>query len=268
MRFEAPLIRGTLVRRYKRFLADVVLEDGSKTTVHCPNTGSMLGCRSPGSTVWLLPASNPARKYPLGWELVEVDLAVLKDVNAGRSVDPAVLVGIDTGRSVDSAVLVGINTGRSNALVAEALDRGLIPELAAYGSVRREVKAPGTRSRIDFLLGGHPQDPDCYLEVKNVTAAVSRDNAFFPDAVSTRAARHVDELAALVSGGQRGAMCFCVQRADVSRVRPADGIDPAYGKALRRAVLAGVEVYALRAEITTTSVRLEHRIPVVLDDVI
>ena len=180
MRFEAPLIRGTLVRRYKRFLADVVLEDGSKTTVHCPNTGSMLGCRSPGSTVWLLPASNPARKYPLGWELVEVDLAVLKDVNTGRSVDPAVLVGIDTGRSVDSAVLVGINTGRSNALVAEALDRGLIPELAAYGNVRREVQVPGTRSRIDFLLSGHPQDPDCYLEVKNVTAAGSGDNAFFP----------------------------------------------------------------------------------------
>ena len=239
MRFEAPLIRGTLVRRYKRFLADVVLEDGSKTTVHCPNTGSMLGCRAPGSTVWLLPASNPARKYRLGWELVEVA----------------------------PAVLVGINTGRSNALVAEALDRGLIPELAAYGSVRREVKVPGTRSRIDFLLSGHPQEPDCYLEVKNVTAAVSSDNAFFPDAVSTRAARHVDELAALVSRGQRGAMCFCVQRADVSRVRPADGIDPAYGKALRRAVLAGVEVYALQAEVTTTSVRLEHRIPVVLEGV-
>lgn len=240
MQFEAPLIRGTLVRRYKRFLADVVLEDGSETTVHCPNTGSMLGCRTPGSAVWLLPASNPARKYRLGWELVEAD----------------------------PAVLVGINTGRSNALVAEALDRGMIPELAAYGSVRREVKVPGTRSRIDFLLSGHPQDPDCFLEVKNVTAAVSGDNAFFPDAVSSRATRHVDELAALVSRGQRGAMCFCVQRADVNRVRPADGIDPAYGKALRRAVLAGVEVYALRAEVTPTNVRLEHRIPVELDTVI
>ena len=129
MRFEAPLIRGTLVRRYKRFLADVVLEDGSKTTVHCPNTGSMLGCRAPGSTVWLLPASNPARKYRLGWELVEVA--------------PAVSVGIDTGRSVAPAVLVGINTGRSNALVAEALDRGLIPELAAYGSVAARGEGAG-----------------------------------------------------------------------------------------------------------------------------
>lgn len=237
MRFEAPLMRGILVRRYKRFLADVVLDDGTKTTVHCPNTGSMMGCRTPGSTVWLLPAGNPARKYPLGWELVEVE----------------------------PAVLVGINTGRSNALVAEALERGMIPELAAYGSVRREVKVPGTRSRIDFLLSGHPQDPDCYLEVKNVTAAVSGDNAFFPDAVSTRAARHVDELAALVSRGHRGALCFCVQRADVNRVRPADEIDPAYGKALRRAVSVGVKVYALRAAVSTTGVRLEKRIPVELE---
>ena len=234
MRYEAPLIRGTLVRRYKRFLADVVLEDGSETTVHCPNTGSMLGCRTPGSTVWLLRASNPARKYPLGWELVEAE----------------------------PDVLVGINTGRSNALVAEALDRKMVSELAGYASVRREVTVPGTRSRIDFLLGGHPEDPDCYLEVKNVTAAVSGGEAFFPDAVSTRAARHVDELAALAAKGKRSAMCFCVQRGDVSRVRPADRIDPAYGKALRRAVRAGVEVYALRAEVTLASVRLEHRIPV------
>ena len=240
MRFEAPLLRGTLVRRYKRFLADVVLEDGSETTVHCPNTGSMLGCQTPGSAVWLLPASNPARKYRLGWELVEAD----------------------------PAVLVGINTGRSNALVAEALDRGMIPELADYGTVRREVMVPGTRSRIDFLLGGHASDPDCFLEVKNVTAAVSDDIAVFPDAVSTRAVRHVQELGALVSGGQRSAMCFCVQRADVSRVRPADRIDPAYGEALRRAAGAGVEVYALRAEVSPTSVRLEHRIPVELDTVI
>lgn len=236
MRFEAPLIRGTLVRRYKRFLADVVLDDGAETTVHCPNTGSMMGCCTPGSTVWLLPASNPARKYPLGWELVEVE----------------------------AAVLVGINTGRSNALVAEALERGMIPELTPYGSVRREVRVPGTRSRIDFLLSGHPRDSDCYLEVKNVTAAVSGDNAFFPDAVSTRAARHVNELAALVSGGHRSAMCFCVQRADVNSVRPADGIDPAYGKALRLAVSAGVEVYALRAQVGTVGVRLEERIPVEL----
>ena len=237
MQFESPLVRATLVRRYKRFLADVVLENGRKTTVHCPNTGSMLGCQAPGSTIWLLPASNPARKYRLGWELVEVK----------------------------PAVLVGINTSRSNALVAEALGRGSIPELAAYPGMRREVKLPQTRSRIDFLLSGDPREPDCYLEVKNVTAAVDGDTALFPDAVSVRATRHVDELAAQVALGLRGALLFCVQRGDVRRVRPADRIDPVYGRALRRAVTTGVEVYALRAEVTTRSVRLEEPIPVDLD---
>ncbi len=234
MQFEAPLVRAQLIRRYQRFLADVALADGKETTVHCPNTGSMLGCRTPGSTVWLLPASNPARKYPLGWELVEAR----------------------------PQVLVGINTGRSNALVAEALNGGLIPELSAYQCIRPEVKVPESRSRIDFLLSGHSQAPDCYLEVKNVTAAAEAGTAFFPDAVSNRAARHLAELTTLVEQGMRGALCFCVQRADVDSVRPADEIDPAYGAALRRAVDAGVEVYALVAEVSPTSVRLVRRVPV------
>ena len=237
MKFEAPLIRGELIRRYKRFLADVILADGSETTVHCPNTGSMLGCQAPGSTVWLLPVDNPARKYPLGWELVEAR----------------------------AAVLVGINTGRSNALVAEALSRGLIPELEGFDRVRREVKVEGTRSRIDFLLEDHPEGPDCYLEVKNVTAAVEDGCGFFPDAVSVRATRHVEELAERVQQGQRGALCFCVQRADVERVRPADEIDPAYGRALRDAVESGVEVYALGASVTPEGVSLERQLPVDLD---
>ena len=238
MKFEAPLIRGELVRRYKRFLADVVLADGSETTVHCPNTGSMLGCQASGSTVWLLPVDNPKRKYPLGWELVEAR----------------------------ASVLVGINTGRSNALVAEALPRGLIPTLEGFGQIRREVKIEGTRSRIDFLLSEHPQEPDCYLEVKNVTAASEDGCGFFPDAVSARATRHVEELAECVERGQRGALCFCVQRADVQRVRPADEIDPVYGRALRRAVDLGVEVYALGASVTTDGVTLERQLLVDLDD--
>ena len=238
MKFEVPLIRGELVRRYKRFLADVVLADGSETTVHCPNTGSMLGCQASGSTVWLLPVDNPKRKYPLGWELVEAR----------------------------ASVLVGINTGRSNALVAEALPRGLIPTLEGFGQIRREVKIEGTRSRIDFLLSEHPQEPDCYLEVKNVTAASEDGCGFFPDAVSARATRHVEELAECVERGQRGALCFCVQRADVQRVRPADEIDPVYGRALRRAVDLGVEVYALGASVTTDGVTLERQLLVDLDD--
>ena len=237
MRFETPLVEAELIRRYKRFLADVVLGDGTETTVHCPNTGSMLGCQAPGSVVWLLPASNPARKYPLGWELVEAR----------------------------TEVLVGINTGRSNALVAEALEAGLIPELGGYARLRREVKLEGTRSRIDFLLNEHGDVPDCYLEVKNVTAAVDDGVGFFPDAVSARATRHLEELVTLVEQGHRGAMCFCVQRADVERVRPADHIDPDYGRALRSAVESGVEVYALRAAVTPESVALEQRIPVELD---
>jgi len=237
MKFENPLIEGELVRRYKRFLADVILEDGTETTVHCPNTGSMLGCQAPGSAVWLLPADNPARKYPLGWELVEAR----------------------------ASVLVGINTGRSNALVAEALERGLVPDLAGYGGIRREVKLEGTRSRIDFLLSEHPSEPDCYLEVKNVTAAVEDGVGFFPDAVSVRATRHVEELAARVEKGLRAALCFCVQRADVHSVRPADTIDPVYGRALRHAVESGVEVYALGAAVTPQGVNLERELPVHLD---
>jgi len=238
MKFEVPLIEAKLVRRYKRFLADVILEDGTETTVHCPNTGSMLGCQSPDATVWLLPVDNPARKYPLGWELVEA----LPDV------------------------LVGINTGRSNALVAEALSRGLITELGGFGQIRREVKIEGTRSRMDFLLSEHPGEPDCYLEVKNVTATEDGGVGMFPDAVSTRATRHVEELAALVERGLRAALCFCVQREDVAVVRPADEIDPAYGRALRDAAACGVEVYALRATVTPQRVTLEHRIPVVLGE--
>jgi sugar fermentation stimulation protein A len=232
MKFDIPLIEGKLVRRYKRFLADVVLADGSKTTVHCPNTGSMLGCQVPGSTVWLLPSNNPARKYSMGWELVEVR----------------------------ESVLVGINTGRSNALVAEALEQGLIPEFKDYDQIRREVKLEGTRSRLDFLLSGSPSEPDCYLEVKNVTAAMDDGCGFFPDAVSTRATRHVEELSRQVEKGLRGALCFCVQRADVESVRPADEIDPAYGLALRCAVEAGVEVYALGASVKVQGVSLERKL--------
>jgi sugar fermentation stimulation protein A len=234
MRFEAPLIEARLIRRYKRFLADMALPDGSEVTVHCPNTGAMLGCQTPGAAAWLLPVDKASRKYPLGWELVEAL----------------------------PSVLVGINTGRSNALVAEALARGIVPELAGYSSVRREVRLARGESRMDFLLSDHPAAPDCYLEVKNVTAAVENGCAFFPDAVSTRATRHLGELQSLVERGFRAAMCFCVQRADVTSVRPADEIDPAYGMALRAAVAAGVEVYGLRAEVSRESIRLKTRVPV------
>ena len=233
MQFPEPLIPGRLVRRYKRFLADVVLDDGDEVTVHCPNTGAMLGCRDPGSRVWLSRSDSPSRKTPYTWELVETS----------------------------GGVLVGIHTGRTNGLVAEALATGVVRELGGYDDIQREVRVGDAGSRLDFRLDGGP-GPPCYLEVKNVTAAVNDGVALFPDAVSTRASRHVQDLAALVGAGYRAALCFCVQREDVHEVRPADAIDPAYGKALRRAAAAGVEVMAYRCRVGPDAVALATPVPV------
>jgi sugar fermentation stimulation protein A len=235
MQYPQPLVQGRLIRRYKRFLADVVLDDGEDVTAHCPNTGAMLGCQEPGSRVWLSRSGSASRKYPYTWELVE------------------------TG----CGVLVGIHTGRTNALVAEALAAGVIGELDGYAAVRREVRVAGSGSRLDFRLDDGP-GPPCYLEVKNVTAAVDAGMALFPDAVSTRAARHVADLAALVDAGFRAVLCFCVQREDVREVRPADAIDPAYGEALRRAAANGVEVLAYRCRVGPEEVVLTDPVPVVL----
>ena len=215
MRFAASLIEGRLIRRRQRFLADVELAGGATTTAHCPNTGSMLGCQGPGSRVFLSESTSPGRRYPLTWELVE---------SAGGT-------------------LVGINTARTNGLVAEALDAGVIAELRGCGGRRAEVPVPGAAGRLDFLLE-RPGAPPYYLEVKNVTAAVEEGLARFPDAVSERATRHVRTLAALRGRGYGAGLLFCVQRADVAAVAPADAIDPAYGAALREAAAAGVDVLA------------------------
>jgi len=232
--FETPLVPATLIRRYKRFLADVAFDDGTETTVHTPNTGSMLGCQEAGSRIWLLPSANPKRKYPFSWELVES------------------LPGI----------LVGINTGRSNKLVEEALHARVIKPLVGYPEVRREVTLDSGDSRLDFLLDGHRRRPPCFVEVKNVTAAVSQRDAFFPDAVSTRATKHLRELQHLVAEGYRAALVFCVQRADVNRVRPAREIDPEYANTLKQSRQLGVEIMAYGAEVTPTAVSLLRRLPV------
>lgn len=233
MRFPVPLLTGRLRKRYKRFLADVVLDDGRALTAHCPNTGSMLGCHEPGSRVWLSESDSPKRKYPHTWELVELD----------------------------GGVLVGINTGRANALVREAIRSGLIGELGGYDEIRAEVRYGNENSRIDFLLTGN--DGSCYVEVKNVTAAVDEGVAVFPDAVSTRGTKHLRELMDVASHeGSRAVLCYCVQRSDVREVRPADGIDPDYGRTLREALAAGVEVIAYRAKLDTQGVVLAERIPV------
>lgn len=236
MRFAAPLATGTLLRRYQRFLADVRLDSGETVTAHCPNTGSMLGLKAPGNRVWLSPADNPARKLAWTWEMVTAD---------GQP-----------------GTRVGVHTGRANGLVREALEAGLIPELAGFTACRAEARL-GARGRSDWLLG-FAAGP-CHVEVKSVTAAVADGVGYFPDAVSERAARHMVELAHVVRDGGRAAVVFCAQRADVEAVRPADHIDPAFAAALRAAAREGVELYALGAALNDMEIRLVGRLPVILD---
>ncbi len=235
MKFERPLLKGTLERRYKRFLADVRLLSGERITAHCPNTGSLLGCAEPGSPVWLSHSSRPGRKYAHTWELVKVG----------------------------NRVTVGINTGRSNHLVHEALGAGVITQLRGYKDIRREVRFGEENSRVDFVLQNGAAKKACYLEVKNVTAAVDKGIAVFPDAVSARGTRHLRELVRVVNAGSRAAIFFCVQRGDVKEVRPADDIDPLYGAALREAMASGVEAIAYRASVSPRAIALKDEIPVV-----
>lgn len=221
-----------MIRRYKRFLADIQLPDGVITAA-CPNTGSLMGCCEAGSRVWLSESESRMRKYRHTWELIEV-----------------------------GEVMVGINTGLPNALVSEAITNGTIGELSGYAAIRREVAFGEERSRVDLLLQGAGRE-DCYVEVKNVTAAASKGVALFPDCVSERGSKHLRELMRLKAQGLRPVQLYCVQRGDVKEVRPADGIDHEYGRTLREAIAAGVEVLAYRAEVTTREIRLAERIPVV-----
>ncbi len=221
MRFDPPLSPGILVRRYKRFLADVTIE-GRAETVHVANPGSMLGLALPGSRIWLSRSSNAARKLPLSWELVEVD-----------------------------GNLVGINTGYANRLAEEAIRRGHIQELAGYAALRREV-AYGEGSRVDFLLEGEGRPP-CYVEVKSVTLKRGA-TAEFPDAVTARGARHLRELMAMRQAGSRAVMLFIAQRNDCQRLTIAGDIDPAYAAALARAQEAGVEVIAQACSVSPAGI--------------
>lgn len=237
-----PLTEGRLLRRYQRFLADVRLADGNVVTAHCPNTGSMLGCKAPDSRVWLSPSDNPKRKLAWTWEIVEAEGA--------------------------GGVLVGLHTGRSNGLAWEAIEAGRVPELAGYTAIRPEVPyggdngKGGKRSRIDLLLESDGRPP-CYVEVKNVTAAVDGGMGFFPDAVTERGTKHLREMMDEVARGHRAVLFFCVQRGDVAEVRPADHIDPEYGRTLRQALAAGVEALAYGAEVLPTGIRLLRKLPVV-----
>jgi sugar fermentation stimulation protein A len=236
MRFATPLIPARLIRRYKRFLADVALDSGQEITAHVANPGAMLGLATPGARVWLSKSENPNRKLPYSWELVEVDFG-------------------------GGPELVGVNTGHPNALVAEALSAQSFPDFASYRSVRREVKY-GTNSRIDFLLESDGQPP-CYLEIKNVHLMRSAGLAEFPDCVTARGAKHLDELAAMVEAGARAAMLFVVQIGSANRFTLARDIDPAYGKAFDRARDIGVAALAWRCSIGREGIEVSEQVPIV-----
>jgi sugar fermentation stimulation protein A len=226
MLFAEPLVRGSLLRRYKRFLADVMLEDGRAVTAHCANPGAMLGLNAPGSTVWLEPVADPRRSLRFAWRLVELD----------------------------GGHLAGTDARLPNRIVAEALAEDRVPAVAGYASVRREVRY-GAGSRIDFLLSGVGR-PDTYLEVKNVHLRRDGDWAEFPDSVTARGARHLREMAAMVAAGHRAVTLYVVQRSDCTRFRLADDLDPAYAGAFAAAREAGVEAIAHATRITRDGVWL------------
>ncbi len=236
MRFPAPLMPARLVRRYKRFLADVVLEDGTETTVHVANSGAMLGLDTPGSRVWLSRSDSPTRKLPLSWELVEADFG------AGPE-------------------LVGVNTMHPNTLVAEAIAAGRVAGLSGYGRLRREVKY-GVNSRIDILLEEEGR-PACLVEVKNVHLMRAPGAAEFPDCVTARGAKHLVELSAEARAGRRAVMVYISQIGSARAIGLARDLDPAYGAAFDAARAAGVEAIALACAITREAIEVAAEIPMI-----
>ena len=235
MEFPDPLIRGRLRKRYKRFLADVALTDGTVVTAHCANSGSMASVNETGAEVWLSPARNPDRKLRYTWELIRI-----------------------------GETLVGINTSRPNAIVAEAVAAGTIAELRGYTSLRREVKY-GRNSRIDLLLEDAAR-PACYVEVKNTTMRRRLDGgpAEFPDAVTARGTKHLLELTEMVATGARAVMFYLVQRMDTDVFTVARDIDPAYGEALSAAVSGGVEVVCYACTLTPERIEVSYPLRVLL----
>jgi sugar fermentation stimulation protein A len=230
MQFPQPLARGVLVQRYKRFFADVALDDGRAITAHCPNPGAMLGLNTPGLPVWISKSDNPKRKLAYTLELVEVD-----------------------------GGMVGINTMWPNPIVAEALAADAIPELAGYPVHQREVRY-GPNSRVDFLLQ-HPDRPPCFLEVKNCHLLRGGRLAEFPDCVTARGLRHLEELTREVADGNRAVMLFVIQRTDCDAFDTAADLDPAYAAGLIAASRAGVEVLCRACDISLQGVRLGRRLP-------
>lgn len=233
MKLPTPLLTGTLIKRYKRFLADVKLDNGDIVTAHCANPGSMMGLKDPGSRVWLSTNDNPKRKLKYSWELLEVDLGC-------------------------GPHLVGINTNHPNSIVADAIAQGKISELAGYSSLRREVKY-GKNSRIDILLQDDAK-PDCYVEIKNVHLMRKAGFAEFPDSITERGKKHLNELSAYVQQGHRCVMFYLIQRTDAKTFSLARDIDGEYAAAFDKAIAAGVEVYAYSCTITPDGVDIDRPI--------
>ncbi len=231
MRFDTPLLRGKLLRRWNRFLCEAVLDTGETVRAHCPNPGAMLGLNTPGTPVWVEPNDDPRRKLRHAWRLVELP----------------------------GGHWAGIDTAVPNRVAGEALRAGAIPALAAYPHVRPEVRY-GRRSRVDFLLAG-PGLPDAYVEVKNVHLRRTGDWAEFPDCVTARGAKHLDELGDMAEQGHRAVMLYLVQRTDCARFRLARDLDPAYGAAFDRARARGVEAICHDTNISPAGVSMRGPLP-------
>ncbi|KAB0290548.1 DNA/RNA nuclease SfsA [Vibrio fortis] len=236
MHFDPPLESATLIKRYKRFLTDIKLPDGSERTIHCANTGAMTGCAEPGNIVWYSTSDNPKRKYPNSWEISET-------TQGDR---------------------ICVNTARANQLAVEAIENGAIVELSGYQTLRTEVKYGSENSRIDILLEDEAK-ADCYIEVKSVTLladdlSVGKGQGYFPDAVTTRGQKHLRELTEMAESGQRAVLLFTVLHSGIEKVSAAHHIDAKYSLLLKQAQDAGVEVLCYKAELNNTQMELNQAV--------
>ncbi|MGR5334819.1 DNA/RNA nuclease SfsA [Vibrio gigantis] len=236
MHFNPPLEPATLIKRYKRFLTDIQLPDGSERTIHCANTGAMTGCATPGNTVWYSTSDNAKRKYPNSWEISETD----------------------------KGHRICVNTARANQLAVEAIENGTIVELLGYNALRTEVKYGSENSRIDILLEDN-EKPPCYIEVKSVTLLDEQEistkgQGFFPDAVTTRGQKHLRELTEMVESGNRAVLLFTVLHSGIEKVSAAHHIDAKYSLLLKQAQDAGVEVLCYKAELSSTQIQLKQSV--------
>ncbi|HGY2797230.1 TPA: DNA/RNA nuclease SfsA [Citrobacter amalonaticus] len=234
MQFTPSLQRATLVQRYKRFLADVITPDGTELTLHCPNTGAMTGCATPGDTVWYSTSENSKRKYPHTWELTQTQ----------------------------TGALICVNTLWANRLTKEAIEQGRVSELSGYSTLRSEVKYGAERSRIDFMLQADSR-PDCYIEVKSVTLA-EKDFGYFPDAITERGQKHLRELMGVAAEGKRAVIFFAVLHSAITRFSPARHIDAKYAQLLFEAQRKGVEILVYKAELSADSMTLIEPLTVTL----